>query len=292
MTTIDFEKLFKDGFKTWKNNLILFVPFILSVILILLILGIVAIVSFLPLFLDLIQNPESINYSVIISQILSPITIISFIIGIVGIIFVGSFFLAGAIGMAKEALITGKTHTTHMIEYGKKKFLSIIGANLLIAALILIGVIFLLPGILGGVFSPEKSFLYFIPGIIVMISYMLIVSLLVALVNYAIVIDDFTAIQGFKKGIKTVWYNNKINVFIVWLIIIAFSLLIGLLSLIPFIGWLLMYTVMILVYYPLTTVWWSKLYLTITQPSSPEQASEDTIYDSITDDELQKIDEL
>jgi hypothetical protein len=53
-----------------------------------------------------------------------------------------------------------------------------------------------------------------------------------------------------------------------------------------------MYTVMILVYYPLTTVWWSKLYLTITQPSSPEQASEDTIYDSITDDELQKIDEL
>lgn len=285
MSDFEFGEIIKDGYKTWKNNLILCIPFILGGLLSAIMAGIILVITFLSLFWPLIKtvfsNPSSIAsseflsqlYSIITSNLISIIAVFVIIAIIVGLIF--SFFYSGAIGMAKEALLTGKTNLSHMMDYGKRKYLNYFFASIIVGLIFLIGVLFLIPGILsvsseigssGFEFSSQNINAYFplIIGFLIMIPYMVIMSIIFALVSYAVVIDDLSAIEGVKKGFRVFWHN-KLSVFIIWLIVGVISFLFGLIGIIPIIGGILSLIVTFLIVVPLTTIWWSKFYLTISK---------------------------
>jgi len=285
MSNFEFGEIIKGGYKTWKNNLILCVPFILGGLISAIVAGIIMVITFLALFWPLIEkvfsNPISISSSEFLSQLYSIITsnfisiIAVFVITaiIVGLIF--SFFYSGAIGMAKEALLTGKTNLSHMMDYGKRKYLNFFFANIIVGLIFLIGVLFLIPGILsiiseigssGFEFSSQNINAYFplIIGFLIMIPYMIIMSIIFALVSYAVVIDDLSAIEGVKKAFRVAWHN-KIRVFLMCLIVLVIGFIFGLIGLIPFIGGILSFIVTLLIVTPLTTIWWSKFYITISK---------------------------
>ena len=234
MSNVDFGEIIKDGYKTWKDNLILCVPFILGGLLSAIIAGIIMVVSLLTLFWPLIKtvfsNPVSISsseflsqlYSIFTSNLISIIAVFVIIAIIVGLIF--SFFYSVAIGMAKEALLTGKTNLSNMMEYGKRKYLNLFFASVIVGLIFLIGVFFLIPGILsvsseisksGFEISGQNINAYFplIIGFLIMITYVIIMSIIFALVSYAVVLDDLSAIDCVKKGFRVFW-NNKLSVFL------------------------------------------------------------------------------
>jgi len=286
MSNFEFGEIIKGGYKTWKNNFILCVPFILGGLISAIVAGIIMVITFLSLFWSLIEtvfsNPSSIAsseffpqlYSVMTSNLISIIAVFLIIAIIVGLIY--SFFYSGAIGMAKEALLTGKTNLSHMMDYGKKKYLDFFFASIIVGLIFLIGVLFLIPGILsvsseiassGFEFSNQNinAYLPLIIGFLIMVPYMIIMSVIFALVSYAVVIDDLSAIEGVKKAFRVFWHN-KLNVFLIWLIVGVIGFLFGLIGLIPFIGGTLSFIVTLLIVTPLTTVWWSKFYITISKP--------------------------
>jgi len=285
MSNVDFGEIIKGGYKTWKDNIILCVPFILGGLLSAIIAGIIMVITFLSLFWPLIKtvfsNPSSIAsseflsqlYSIITSNLISIIAVIIITAIIVGLIF--SFFYSGAIGMAKEVLLTGKTNLSHMMDYGKRKYLDFFFSSVIVGLILLIGVLFLIPGLLsasteiinsGFDISGQNINAYFplIIGFLIMIPYVIIISIIFALVSYTVVIDDLSAIEGVKKGFRVFW-NNKLSVFLVWLIVGVISFLFGLIGAIPIIGGILSLIVTFLIVTPLTIIWWSKFYLAISK---------------------------
>jgi hypothetical protein len=292
MTTINFGENFKGGYHTWRKNLILCVPFILGMI----IAAVIAMAIMLPVMFSMIlplteqkiTNPTEAfqQFSTMFSD--NIITFIALmIIVVVATSLIMAFFTAGAIGMAKEALLTGKATIAHMFEYGKRKYLSLFGANLLVALIIMIGFLALIPGFMA-MFSnmqsaisetPNPDFIFgtftLIVGYLFALPYWLIMSIVLALVPYAVVLDNTKAIGGFKQGIKVFFHHNIMNVFVTWLLIMLIIFASILLVFIPIIGVFIMLLLLILVIIPLVTVWWVKLYLTITK-DTPYQSGEPT----------------
>jgi len=285
MTNFDFGEIIKGGYKTWKDNLVLCIPFILGAILSAIVAGIIMLITFFsmfwPLIETLISDPTSISsteflsglYTTVTSNLISVIAVFAIISIIVGLIY--SFFYAGAIGMAKEAIQTGKTNLSHMMDYGKRKYLNYFFANIILGLIMLVGFLFLIPGILSlsseigisGFESSNLTFSSFIPliiGFVIMVPYILIMSIIFALVGYAVVIDDLPAIEGVKKALSVFW-QNKLNLFLVWLIVMVLTFLFGLIGVIPTIGGILSVIVTFLIVSPLTVIWWSKFYMTVTK---------------------------
>ena len=158
MSDFDYGEIIKGGFHTWKNNLKLCVPFILGALISAIVSGIILIITFIslfwPLLEDAIADPASMSsseffselYSIVTSNLVSIIAVLAIIFIIVGIIY--SFFYSGAIGMAKEAISTGKTNLSHMWDYGKKKYLDFFFTCIILGLIFLIGVMFIIPGLI------------------------------------------------------------------------------------------------------------------------------------------------
>jgi hypothetical protein len=102
-------------------------------------------------------------------------------------------------------------------------------------------------------------------GLFFMAVYGLLLSLVFFLVNYAVVIDDLRAVEGVKTGIH-MFFKQKLAVFLLWLLLIVLAFVLGLLSVIPYIGGFLVFLVSLIVYLPLITLWVTNLYLTISKP--------------------------
>jgi hypothetical protein len=287
MATADIGEVLGSGFQLWKRNLILCVPFILGA----LISTVVAIVIFFPtimaIFLPYIQqamtNPTAAQSPEFAQQILT--TFVQNLWPFIGVIiiiaildgFIMSFFYSGAIGMAKEAILTGHTNLQHMMSYGKKKFISYFGASVLTGLVLLVGILFLIPGLMSVVANADlissgkatstqilEVMIPLIYGSVFLVLYILPLSIILPLVNYAVVLDDLGSIQGFRKGIHVFW-KNKINTFLLWLLLIVGAIVIWIFGLIPYIGWILTFLLMYLIYLPMITLWFSKLYLTATK---------------------------
>ena len=289
----DLGDILKNGFQTWKNNLITCVPFLLSAILIiLLVLGLLIFVIFL-----MAGSLSSLGYT--LTSSLSNLPILSFfllillvIIFVVVISLIDAFFEAGAIGMAKEATQKGKTSLDDMMQYGKKKVVSLFLANLLVGIIILVGVIILLGCFIGipylfGFFSGYGGMnlwllLFIILGICLTLLYLLITAIIFSPVKYALVVSDLGAIAGVEEGYNF-FKKHKLDVFLMWLIVLAVGL--GLsavsfilrlpLSFIPLLGVILSVIISILtaltsvlVIAPLTAIWWTRLYLNRIEKSS------------------------
>ena len=136
-----------------------------------------------------------------------------------------------------------------------------------------VGVVFLIPGIayilpklreLSALSEGEviTAFALFGVGFMAMIVYITIVSIIFALPRYAVVLDDVGAIQGIKNGFKQ-FMENKVAVFLLWLVIFAITLISGSFSAVTQIGGLISMILFVMVTYPLTALWWSRLYLSV-----------------------------
>lgn len=273
------------GFETWKQNLSICLPFVFSSVLTsvvgIIIIGgaiLAAIPSLVPQFTKLDElTPDVIPQ--LLPQILQSmgIIIIAIIATIILCMLIDAFFWAGAIGMAKEATETGRANISHMIEYGKRKFISLFFTDVIIGLISFVGLVFLVPGILYilpklsvlSVLPPEEvitTFAVFGLGFLAMIAYILIVRIIFALPRYSVVIDDVGAIRGVKNGFK-VFRGNKVAVFLLWLITFVLFIISASFGAIEYIGWLISTILFVIVIYPLTVIWWSRLYLSMVEPT-------------------------
>ena len=122
---------------------------------------------------------------------------------------------------------------------------------------------------LGALFgSSDPEFGSLVLWIILLIAYALLVSILLAMVPYALVVEGLGPIGAIKAGIGF-FLKNKMDVFLIWLVVIAVSVAIRFLG-VPFSGSetasavfsTLSGVVSVLVISPLSTVWWTRLYMT------------------------------
>ncbi len=276
------------GFDTWKENLSICLPFVFSLILssimsIIIIGG--ALLATIPSLIPHFTKPDEITPEVIpqlMPQILQSMgmIIIAIIVTIILCMLINAFFWAGAIGMAKEATETERTNISHMIEYGKRKFISLFFADIIIGLISFVGVVFLVQGILYilpklmalSELPPEEVFTalaLFGLGFLAMIVYIMIISIMFALPRYSIVIDDVGATLGVKKGFE-IFMRNKVAVFLLWLIVLVVSLIAASFGAIEYIGGIISIILSVIIIQPLTVIWWSRLYLSMVEPAEGE----------------------
>jgi hypothetical protein len=287
MSAINFGEILSGGFKTWKKNITICVPFILGAVISIVVAACILLPTmfslFSPVIKQAISNPASMSSPETASQIFRIISEnIGLIIGVTMVLvillaLIMSFFTAGAIGMAKEAILTGSTNFSHMMTYGKKKFLSYFGASVIVCLIMSVGILFALPGLidlfanigsLSSTPTAQEALAIMGPlmmGGLLMVVYILLMSIILALIPYAVVLDDLKAIEGFFKGIRVFWHYNKLNVFLMWLIVLVISIILSLFGMIPYAGGIIVLILSFFVVTPMITIWWTKLYLTITK---------------------------
>jgi hypothetical protein len=276
------------GFGVWKRNLNLCIPFLLNIIASMLIfLPILAaiIVAIMPIDSLNDLNQTSLQDAGAMQEMLTQIgdsleslsgeTILQvaglFLALIVLVSLINSFFTAGAIGMARQALENGKSDTSSMWSAAKKHFFGLFLATLLIELLTMAGMIFILPGIImGGEPLPEdpEALGLLAAGILLFVFYALALSVILVAVPYVLVVDGHTPMQSISESIKFFRYN-KFDVAVLWLFMAAFSLGLQMIGGIAPTGSgassesLSVITSMInlLVLAPLSNLWWTRLYM-------------------------------
>ena len=282
----DITTIVHKGFGTWKRNLAICVPFILE-ILSTVFLALISIVLFAVFFIWPAATASSLDpaqltpdqFLAITESLLTGSFWPLLVFGIVFIlfyIFIQSFFMAGAIGMSKEASERGDTSIRDMSEYGMKNVVNMFLTRILVLLLSLAGIIFLIPGILSigdlGLLidNPQQAIagtFILLFGLLLWFFYLLLVSIALIFVQYALVLDDLDPVSAIEKGVS-VFMSNKSSTIGLWLFLMAIAVILGLL------GELAGYTevlsqmwsltdfmLTLLVIQPLTIIWWTRLYL-------------------------------
>ncbi|MFZ3148463.1 MAG: hypothetical protein WA137_05420 [Methanothrix sp.] len=273
------------GFGVWRSNLNLCIPFLLSIFVSMLIL-----VPFLAAFFMTAMPMEGMNVASLqndakMQELLAQMQgslgglamdkilqiAVLFLMLVVLLSLVSAFFTAGAIGMARQALEKGKSDTSAMWSAGKKYFINMFLATLLMGLLTLAGLIFLLPALAQGTTSlqsdPQATGLLAV-GLLLFILYVLVLSVILVTMPYALVVQGLGPVQAVLESTNFFRYN-KFDVVILWLVVAALSLGLqmiagafstgegaggGPLSAITGI-------VNLLVLAPLSNLWWTRLYM-------------------------------
>ncbi len=275
----DIGKLIGEGFSTWKNNLKLCIPFVLSFVFSLL--AIVPMIIAFVAALGPLENIESLSSEEVLARMEGswPSFIAVFILVLLLEILIGAFFEAGAIGMARKATETGKTQTGAMWSSGRKHFLSMLGMSILTGIITIAGLVFLLPGVLSlprpitfQNFTPEPQAMGLLAlGFILLAIYVIAISIILAAAPYALVIDDLGPVNAIKAAIRFFSYN-KFDVFVIWIIVLAISIGLQMIGTSVSVGHdsaaqplsLITGLISLLVLSPLSTVWWTRLYMSRT----------------------------
>jgi hypothetical protein len=278
-------ELIGKGFGVWRSNLNLCIPFLLSIIL-----SMIITLPFLAAFFMTTMPVASLNATALqdeedmqelIAQMQGSLDNLEmdkilqiaglFLVMVVVLYLVNAFFTAGAIGMARQALDTGKSDTGSMWSAGKKHFLNMFLATLLVGLLTLVGLIFLLPALSQGTTSLQadsQAIGLVAVGLLLFILYALVLSVVLVSVPYALVVEGLSPMQAVMASVNFFWYN-KFDVVILWLVVAALSLglqmisgafspgeEVGGTSLSP-----LSSLVNLLVLAPLSNLWWTRLYM-------------------------------
>ena len=282
----DIGTIINKGFNTWTRNLSISLPFVLNFG----ISGLLALIS-LVIFVAVFVMPElssvgldpanilpeqmlGILSSVAVDHMISIIA--GFVILMVLMMFIQSYFMAGAIGMSKVAIETGDTHLNYMFSYGNQNVVNLFLVNILITLIILVGIIFIVPGVLSvkdaNMFlsNTEASFassILFVVGFLAWALYILIASIILSVVKYALVVENIDPMSALETGYRF-FMDNKLDVLLMWLVLISISIFIGVIgeifNLIPVISVFWAFTniiISIAVIPPLTIVWWTHLYM-------------------------------
>ncbi len=236
------------GFDTWKRNINITLPFILSSALTI---AIAVIIAGVPYW----SHPGDGLTQGLAHHKIGPIALFTIII-VLGLI-INAYFLPGAIGMVKEAIRRGSTNISDMLKYGKRNFIPVLFMEFIFAAITIPGV-----ALIGGIAMLLK--LSATAYLLVSMLYVLAMGIIFALVPYAIVIDDYDTISGLKSGLK-LFSGHKLDVFLLWLIIIAIGAVTGFVpGIIPRVGPLLSLVVSAVLVQPIAVACWSILYMNIT----------------------------
>jgi hypothetical protein len=187
----------------------------------------------------------------------------------IGSALIRTFFEAGAVGMAKNATMTGTTRMNDLFWYGRRSVVSLFLANIVIVLIFLAGITFLVPGVLlltssGG---DGVAMAAIAIGSILWIGYAIILWIGLAPVAYALVIDNTGAIEGIERGWRF-FSSHKLDVFLMWVVMLAIAILISIIGQVFYINpvtiviWQFVLTLIdICIFMPLITVWWTRLYL-------------------------------
>lgn len=285
----DIGAIINKGFNTWTKNLNLSLPFILNFG----INGLLAMIAFV-IFLAIFVMPEFSSIGVDAANI-SPeqmigilssvavehfkLIIAGFVVMMILMMFIQSYFTAGAIGMSKVAVETGDTQLNDMFLYGNQNVVNLFWTNVLLALITFAGIGFIVPGVLAVedlnllLSNPEEtagSSTIFVVGFMVWMLYILVASIILSLVKYVLVVEKLDPISALEVGFRF-FMVNRLDVFLMWLILISISIFIGIignvLNSVPVLSTLWSFADMvasIAVIPPLTTVWWTRLYLSRT----------------------------
>lgn len=265
------------GFDLWKNNLNLCIPFVLS--LFISILALLPLIGALALILGSkvdLQTLESITSEELLSIVESSLLAIAVAVILTALLMalIGSFFTAGAIGMASQALETGKSTTDVMWSSGRRHLWNMFLANIITGVIVIAGAAFLLPGVLLLIpsFDPTPQTVgLLVAGIMLLILYALAVSLFLAVAPYALVVDNLKAVEAIKSSIGFFRFN-KFDVFVLWLIVVAISMGLQMIGSSTSAGDSASFQplsvvtgmVSLLILAPLSTLWWTRLYMSRT----------------------------
>lgn len=282
----DIGTIISKGFATWTRNLNISLPFILNFgisVLLILVASIVFVAVFvMPEFsamdLDsaniLPEHMIGVLTSIAVDHIM--IIIAGFILIMVLLMFIESYFTAGAIGMAKIAMKTGDTHLSDMYLYGNKNAVNLFWTNILLILIMFAGIVFVVPGILvieninvilSNPAETAASSILLLIGFLVWILYLIILSIILSIVRYALVVENLDPISALETGYKF-FMNNKLDVLLMWLILISISFLISIISeiissmpVLPTLWTFINIVLSIAVIPALTTIWLTRLYL-------------------------------
>lgn len=273
----DLGKVIGDGFGIWKKNLNLALPFILYMVVIAM-----AVVSLAGLIVGLIP-PEIAQLKTSEEQIAWMQPYMGGILGALMVFMVvlslaSSYFTAGAISMAIQAMKEGRSTLASMWSGGRRNFLPMFLIIIISLLITLAGFVFFLPAILSWSpsMSPEAAaqnhtFVgMIVAGAALFAIYALVVTLILAAAPYALVVDGLGAVESIKASINFFNYN-KFDVMVLWLVVEAISVGLGMLGssvsftmaqnvqVQPFS--LVTGLISLLALAPLSTVWWTRLYM-------------------------------
>ena len=178
---------------------------------------------------------------------------------------VEAFFAAGAIGMSRQALEKGRSSTSAIWQAGRRHFLSLFLAELLMTLIILMGMLLLLPLLAAGL---EGLGLLAVALALIAIFYALALTIILSTLPYALVLEDLSPLRALRASIDFFRYN-KFDVAVLWLVVVALSLGLQMVGgaisdgqpgqgqpLSAITG---MITLLVLA--PLSNLWWTRLYM-------------------------------
>jgi len=271
------------GFSLWRDNLNLCIPHLLGFIFSMMALfaGLMAFILFgmLPLenlnetALNDVQNMQDMQklsdqmdeylagmQSSDLMQISLAILAIFVLVALVD-----AFFAAGAIGMARQALEKGRSDTSAMWSAGKRHFLGMFLAELLMTLIILMGMALLLPLLAADLESPG---LLAVALVVIAVFYALALTIILSTLPYALVLEGLSPVRALFASMDFFRYN-KFDVAVLWLVVVALSLALQMLSgafstgdagqgrpLSAITG-----MISLLVLAPLSNLWWTGLYM-------------------------------
>jgi len=277
-------QLIGKGFRIWKKNLNLCIPFIysgLASILIIVVFFVAIFLAAIPLLgedwtqLEDLEEPGAIKELFAGMDWQDLIPIIFLILGMIAALsLVGSYFNAGAIGMARQALVEGRSRTSSVWSAGRKHFWNMFLLSLIMGLATMAGLIFLLPGMeqLGEALSGNPDSLeglgVILAGLLLFILYALVLSVILAPAPYALVIEGTGPVQALRAGIDFFRYN-KFDVLILWLVVVALSLVLQMIGSSFSVGDSLTYQPLsvittlasLFILAPLANLWWTRLYM-------------------------------
>ncbi|MDD1737840.1 MAG: hypothetical protein LUP00_03660 [Methanothrix sp.] len=178
---------------------------------------------------------------------------------------VDAFFAAGAIGMARQALEKGRSDTSAMWSAGKRHFLGMFLAELLMTLIILMGMALLLPLLAADLESPG---LLALALVVIALFYALALTIILSTLPYALVLEGLSPVRALFASLDFFRYN-KFDVAVLWLVVVALSLALQMVGgafstgdagqgrpLSAITG-----MISLLVLAPLSNLWWTGLYM-------------------------------
>ncbi len=261
-------QLIGKGFGIWKKDLNLCIPYLCSFFVLIL-----AVIAFFIVILLLGIPITDGSFGGPSSQEL--FTLLFLILTMFIIVFLAeAYFNAGAIGMARQALVEGRSRTPAMWSAGRKHFWNMFLLSLIMGLLTMAGLIFLLPGMeqLGEALTGNPDSLeglgVILAGFLLFILYALVLSVILAPAPYALVIEGLGPVAAIKAGIEFFRYN-KFDVLILWLVVAALSLVLQMIGSSISMGETATYQPLsgistlagLLILAPLANLWWTRLYM-------------------------------
>jgi len=231
------------GFGVWKSNLNLCIPFglsfLASVLISLPLLAAVALIIMAQEDLSYLnqttlQDPSAMQETIdrMVGSLESlPTESILEIAGIYLVMIVlgslvDSFFTAGAVGMARQALDEGRSDSSTIWPVGRRHFLGLFVSRVIMGLLVLAGLVFLLPALAiqpQNLLEDPGALGVLAAGAILFVVYLLVLSLALALLPYALVLENMRPLQAVFASVDFFRYN-KFDVAVIWLVMAALSI--------------------------------------------------------------------